>query len=82
MMVAAFMQNQIGARPCRQDILVQIFQINPRPNINGGFFRFGIIKLGITLKIRAGLAKGGFAKPHKALNIPTLHGLNIGININ
>ena len=78
-MARALGQDQAGARARRQDVFVQIAQIDPLPDAARGRFGFGVVEIGEFPEIGSRIAERGLAQPHEARDIPVFELVLVGV---
>mgnify|MGYP001353347571 CR=1 FL=1 len=79
--VGTLAQDEVGARPCRQDVLTQVPGIDVGPQPFGD--RTGRIGGQLRIAVKEGLriGEGGLPQAHEAVDIPGVDQVLVGIDI-
>src|SRR5947209_6084462 len=72
-------QKQICARPCWQNVLVQVDQVDAAPNRARRRLRLGVVEIGVLPEVAARVTEGGGAKAHATRGVPVLEKLLVGV---
>src|SRR5271165_3926035 len=78
-MAAALGQLEVGAWPGRQNVLVQIDEIDAHPDRARRRLRFVVVEIGVLPEIAAGIAEGRVAQAHEPLDVPLLEQRILGV---
>src|SRR5271170_8229437 len=75
-------QKEVGARSRRQDILVQVDEIDASPDRSRRRLGLRIVEVGILTEITARIAERRCSQAHEALDIPLLQQRLVGVQEN
>src|SRR4029077_4058369 len=75
----SLLQDEVGALPRRQDVLVQIDEVDAIPDRGRGVRRFLVAQAGIAVEERFRIAERGLAKRQEAVDVPALEHALVGI---
>ncbi len=78
----ALLEDEIGTLPRRQDILIQIDEIDAIPDRRGGGDCLGVGQPGVTVKIGFRISEGRAAQGQESTDIPRQQHVLVGIEIN
>jgi hypothetical protein len=76
-----FLQDEVGPLSRRQNIFVQVSQVDARPDRRCGFDRLLVGQTRITMKIRFWIAECGSAQSEEAIHVPGFQDLLVGVKI-
>ncbi len=74
-------EHEAGAGARRQDVFVQIAQVDARPDIARHRLRLRVRLIGIFAEIGSRIAKRGLPQPLEALDIPLLENVFVGVEV-
>ncbi len=80
-MVRVFGEHEAGARARRQNVFVQIAQVDAGPDTARHRLSLGVGHVGIFAEIGSRIAEGGLAQPLEAFDVPLLENVFVGVEI-
>ena len=75
------LQDEVGALARRDDVLVQIDQIDARPDRRRGLDRFRVGRIRIAVEVRFRIAERCAAQSQKSVDVPRLEHVLVGVEI-
>ncbi|MCY1243264.1 hypothetical protein D9M72_562720 [compost metagenome] len=80
-MVGPLLQDEVGTRPRRQNVLVQVLQVDVVPEPFGDRTRRILADGRIAVEVGFRILEGGFPEAHEAADVPAVDQALLGVDI-